>query len=637
VTGGSTTLTATVTAASGSATPTGSVSFTLPGKSLGAANLSGSGAAATAQLTVAASQLTVGSNVVTAAYNGATGFIGSSGTVTVNLSVPTAPAYVVPSVWPNPIFQQAPDANGHTFLYTVRLSEIAGTPATLTGFTIAGSDYSSDIQSWFGSAGIPANGTISASLWSQPAAIPSNFVFGFSGTDASGAKWTQQIAVPLLAQPSSASMALASLPATVALIPDTTHCSSQYPYLQQLNLQEQNGYEVQLTRFLSGGNDNSSAIGTWFGSWRLPPFGALETGICWSISNPPKTLSYEVDGTDTAGHTVVATLSVPFQNPVASPGALTISKSSVVMSASPSQSASTTVNVTAPSGQPWTVSTFPAGEKSAWLVVSPLSGTGPATVTLVAAAPGLASGVYTTTLIFQSVNTTPQFVNVPVAFIIGASTTTSIGGVANGASFAHVYAPGMVLSVFGTNLAPSTLTAYTLPLPLTLGGVSATVNGIAAPLYYVSPGQLNIQLPYETTTGTALLAVVNNGQLATYSFPVTASAPGIYLGPTSAITPNVSGSRGQEYILFVTGAGEVSPPIATGAAPTGSQVPVPLLNVSMTIGGIAAPLDYVGIPSWSVGTLQINFTVPPTAPLGLQPVVVAVGSATSAAANFTVQ
>jgi uncharacterized protein (TIGR03437 family) len=66
-------------------------------------------------------------------------------------------------------------------------------------------------------------------------------------------------------------------------------------------------------------------------------------------------------------------------------------------------------------------------------------------------------------------------------------------------------------------------------------------------------------------------------------------------------------------------------------------VPTPLLAVSMTIGGVTAHLDYVGIPSWSVGTLQINFTVPQNAPLGVQPVVVTVGTAASVAANFTVQ
>jgi uncharacterized protein (TIGR03437 family) len=174
-----------------------------------------------------------------------------------------------------------------------------------------------------------------------------------------------------------------------------------------------------------------------------------------------------------------------------------------------------------------------------------------------------------------------------------------------------------------------------------LAGVSVTVNGIAAPLLYVSPTQLNIQIPYETATGTALLAVTNNnGQVATYSFQVSASAPGLFTQNqqgTGPITATSSGGRGQEFALYVTGAGEVSPPIATGAVPTGTQVPVPLLAVSVTVGGVAAHLDYVGLPSWSVGTLQVNFTVPPNAPLGVQPVVVTVGSASSpAAATFTV-
>jgi len=637
--GGSTALTATVKAASGSTAPTGSVAFTLGSTSLGVINLSGSGGTATASLTVDASQLTVGNNTITASYSASNGFGASSGSVTVTLSVSTVPSRVVPSVTPNPVFQQAPDADGYSFFYTLRLSEIAGNATTLTGFTFDGADYSSQIQTFFGTASIPANGTIAAQLRAQLGTPPINLAFGFSGTDASGTTWTQQITVPFLAQPSSASMTLASLPATV--VPDTTHCTSQYPYYQQLNLQEQNGYEVQLTRFLGGGNDLTSEIASWFGSLRLAPFGSLQGGICWNVPTPPTNLAFEMDGTDTAGNKVTATLLVPFQNPPSNAGALTVSKSSVAMSASPSQSAAATVNVNVPSGQAWTVSAFPASEKSGWLTVFPLSGTGPATVTLVAAAPGLANGVYTTTLVFQSANTAPQFVSVPVTFTIGASSAISIAAVAHGASYQHLYAPGMLVSVFGTNLATSEQLASTLPLPLTMAGVSATVNGIAAPLLYVSPLQLNIQIPYETTTGTALLAVSNNGLVATNSFTVSASAPGLFTQNqqgTGPITATSSGGRGQQFALYVTGAGEVSPPIATGAVPTGTQVPVPLLPVSVTVGGVAANLDYVGLPSWSVGTLQVNFTVPQNAPLGAQPVVVTVGSASSpVAVTFTVQ
>jgi uncharacterized protein (TIGR03437 family) len=86
--GGSTTLTATVKASSGSATPTGSVSFTLGGILLGAANLFGSSGTATASLYVAGGLLTAGDNTITVSYGGSTGFGASSGSVTVIVTLP---------------------------------------------------------------------------------------------------------------------------------------------------------------------------------------------------------------------------------------------------------------------------------------------------------------------------------------------------------------------------------------------------------------------------------------------------------------------------------------------------------------------------------------------------------------------
>ncbi|MGA2267957.1 MAG: protease pro-enzyme activation domain-containing protein [Bryobacteraceae bacterium] len=637
--GATTVLTATVTAASGSIAPAGSVSFATSMASLGtAALIAGAGGVSTAHLTVYGSQLPASTTTaITASYGGGAGFNGSSGSISIAVTVPTATSAIVPAVLPDPVYQQADSY----WYFTVRLTEIAGVPTSLTSFTIGGYDYSDQIQSWFGSASIPARGTLSADLYSWDLTVPATQVFAFGGSDAGGAKWTQQISIPFFGQQIAASMALTSAPGTVV---QYSNGYSQCPqgfrqWFQRLNLQEQNGYEVVLTKFVAGGFDLTDSIASWFGSWRLAPLGALYAGICWPDGTLPTTMSYEIDGTDTAGNAIVATASVPFRAPVSGGGgALSVSPTSASMSvsgAAGNQPATSSINVTVPTGQQWSVSVFPANQQTQWLVVYPLSGTGPAKINLVASSPGFGNGAYTATLVVQSVDTVPQAINVPVQFTIGGSSAISIGGVAHGASFQHVYAPGMVLSVFGTNLAPSVRLA-SLPLPLIMAGVSATVNGIAAPLYYVSPLQLNIQVPYETAAGTALLAVSNNGLVATYSFEVSASAPGIYLQPGNAITPNASGRRGQIYTLFITGAGEVSPPIATGAAPSAKQVPVPLLPVSMSIGGVTAQTQYVGIPGWSVGTLQINFTVPPSAPLGVQPVVVTVGSAASAAANFTV-
>jgi hypothetical protein len=81
------------------------------------------------------------------------------------------------------------------------------------------------------------------------------------------------------------------------------------------------------------------------------------------------------------------------------------------------------------------------------------------------------------------------------------------GGVVNAASLAsvsgpgHALVPGAIASIFGRNLAASTAIAGSYPLPRTLAGTSVAVNGVAAPLFYVSPGQINFQVPFSTDTG----------------------------------------------------------------------------------------------------------------------------------------
>ncbi|HMD71154.1 MAG TPA: protease pro-enzyme activation domain-containing protein [Bryobacteraceae bacterium] len=637
----STKITATVKANTGTSTPTGSVSFTVGSTTLGAVTLAGSGGTAAASITVAGNQLAVGNNKILASFGGSAGFNPSSASVTIAVTVPATGSAVIPSVTPNPVYQQTPDADGYSWFYTVNLTEIAGVATTVTGFSIGGADYSSSIASFFGSASLPAKGTLSASLRTALASVPATMVFAFSGADASGVKWNQQISVSFYGPQLAASMVLSSSPAVAILNPNSNACPADYPYYQELNLQELNGYEVYLTNFFAGGNDDSDSIEYWFGSWRLAPLGSLQADICWAIDGP-QTLNFEVDGIDSQGNAVTTALSVPFQNPTQSPGKLSTSPGSLNMTVKSGQSASASLQVSVPAGQQWTLSVFPANQQTSWLSVSPLSGTGAATVSVKASGAGLANGAYTALLVFQSVNTMPQFVNVLVLFANGLSSTASIGGVTNGASFQQAAAPGMIMSVFGTNLAKTgaSLSAAALPLPLALGGVTATVNGVPAPFYYASPGQLNIQLPYETPVGNAILNVNNNGQVAAYSFPVSDSAPGIFVGAGNALVPFASGHRGQTLVLFMTGEGDSAPFIATGASPPLTtpvdQLPSPILPYSLTVGGVAVTPDFIGIPYYLVGVTQINFTIPQNAPLGTQPVVVTVGDNGSVAATITV-
>ncbi len=104
--------------------------------------------------------------------------------------------------------------------------------------------------------------------------------------------------------------------------------------------------------------------------------------------------------------------------------------------------------------------------------------------------------------------------------------------------------------------------------------------------------------------------------------------------------PSASVARNGVFTLYLTGAGAVSPAIATGAAPAAAtpvaQLPAPVQTPTVTIGGVQAVIEFAGIPSPLVGVAQVNVRVPSNAPLGTQPVVVTIGSVPSAPANLTV-
>lgn len=268
---------------------------------------------------------------------------------------------------------------------------------------------------------------------------------------------------------------------------------------------------------------------------------------------------------------------------------------------------------------------------------------GTATATLTVKGTQLAVGTDTIAAQYSgdsSFNSATATVTVTVSSVT-SSGPPSISGLTNAASFQQAYAPGMVLTVFGAQLAPVSASAPRVPLPAQLGGVSATINGVNAPIYYVSPGQLNIQIPYETPlNATVVLAVGNNGQTTSASFRVTAAAPGIFVNASGSPVPNTSAAHGQVVSLYITGDGLVSPALATGAAPaagtTVANLPKPRQTVSVTVGGVPAPIQFIGIPVGLVGVTQINYLIPAQVPAGSQPVIVTVGSVASPSATLTV-
>jgi uncharacterized protein (TIGR03437 family) len=628
-------LTATVTPVSGNGSvPIGTVAFSTGRTLLGTGPIVNAGGVALATLTVTGSVLPVGSIIsITAAYSGDSDFNSSTGSSTVTVAPAASGSYVSVNISPNP-------AHEGEFV-RVTLTEEAGVATTITGWTINGNDDFSLFAQYFGATTLPAYGSLSAVINTAfPAVLPSARVYVFTGVDAGGRTWSQQYTLTLEGPLQTPDIALLSAPATVQQNPAA---DSSCQWSQQLILQEQLGFEIQLTRFLAGGADWTAQIQQLFGTTHLAPLGMLQASICWPGPAAPPSTTFEVDGTDQTGFPVTTTAQATFAGPATSPPALSVAQNSVTLSApGASGAASATLNVNLAGGGAWTVSVIPANRSTAWLTANAVTGTGSNQVMISASSGGLTAGVYNATLLIQAANAVPQFVEVPVMFLVGTTTGIAIDGLTNGASFQIVYAPGMILSVFGSQLASSTQVVTSLPLPASLTGVSATVNGVPAPFYYASASQLNIQIPYETGIGPAVVGVNNNGHVASYVFMVAASAPGIFTDPNhpSALVPYSSGNRGDTLLIFITGEGQVSPWLPTGSSPFLATplnlLPQPTLPVAVTVGGVPAQIVFAGIPSGLAGATQINFVIPPDAPPGVQPVVVTVGGISSPAATITV-
>ena len=227
--------------------------------------------------------------------------------------------------------------------------------------------------------------------------------------------------------------------------------------------------------------------------------------------------------------------------------------------------------------------------------------------------------------------------------------TPTIGGVANAASYSQSFAAGGILSVFGTQLAPASGSAPSLPLPIMLAGTTVTINGYNAPLYYVSPKQLNIQIPYEVVNGStealSSLTVDNNGASSTYSFYVAAAAPGIFTtnsqgtGPGAILNTSYQlvdasypATPGSTYIqIYCAGLGPVTNQPADGAVALSVPLSKTTTTPQVTIGGVpATDVTFSGLAPSFVGEYQVNVLVPAGVAAGSAvPVTVSIGGATS--------
>jgi uncharacterized protein (TIGR03437 family) len=212
----------------------------------------------------------------------------------------------------------------------------------------------------------------------------------------------------------------------------------------------------------------------------------------------------------------------------------------------------------------------------------------------------------------------------------------AISAVVNAYGGGTTIAPNMWVSIFGTNLAPpgdsriwTAADFANNQLPTKLDGVSVTVNGKPAFIYYISATQLNILTPPDTLSGsvqvqTSLNGVVSN-TMTVSSAPLAPSLfvfdgvhvvgthlDGSLLGPTT-LYPGLStpAKGGDTVILYGNGFGPTSSTVVSGSETQSGTLPS---NPVITIGGSPAVVGFAGLVS--PGLYQFNVTIPLSAQSG---------------------
>ncbi len=243
------------------------------------------------------------------------------------------------------------------------------------------------------------------------------------------------------------------------------------------------------------------------------------------------------------------------------------------------------------------------------------------TVTSTASTPGLAPA---TAVISGGVNPNK------------APVLTPNGTVSNlNAKVGAALAPGTVAAIFGSELASSAESPASVPLPTSFKGTTVLIGGLEAPLYFVSSGQINAQIPSELAPDKEyqVLVTVDGALTSPEAISLSSVQPGVAAfangriigqhGDFSLIDSNNPARSNEPIVVYLIGLGETNPKVPSGtASPSTPPLATVVSPVTVTVDGRDAEIFFAGLTPGAVGLYQINFRVPPGSRTGDLPVVI---------------
>ncbi|MGH8337793.1 MAG: hypothetical protein ACRETL_13450, partial [Gammaproteobacteria bacterium] len=201
---------------------------------------------------------------------------------------------------------------------------------------------------------------------------------------------------------------------------------------------------------------------------------------------------------------------------------------------------------------------------------------------------------------------------------------------------------------------------YTPYLPISLAGVSVSFDdptrtlSLPGHISYVSPSQINVQVPWELQGGSSVMMKVSigNSESALYSLQLADTAPAFFEytdAPSGSriaasldesfalISPNHPVAKGHAVLFFVNGLGPVDPQPADGQATPAQPLAHTRVLPTITIGGQNADVAFSGLAPSIAGLYQVNVVVPPNAPSGLEVVTLTEGGVSAKSTLLPVQ
>lgn len=208
---------------------------------------------------------------------------------------------------------------------------------------------------------------------------------------------------------------------------------------------------------------------------------------------------------------------------------------------------------------------------------------------------------------------------------LGHSAAPGIHRVLSVGGYTPAVASGSLISITGQDLATHTAAASGQPARGSLDGVVVTADGVVAPLLYVSPGEINAQLPYEVS-GPAILRVLTPGGSTSASVNVLPAAPSLLAvrsvnRPLHFCNPVRPGAKAS---LFLTGLGAPSASLPAAA------------DLEVWLGNTRLEPSFAGPEPGRAGVYRIDVAIPPILPDGLYALEVSAGGIRSRPVNVDI-